>query len=152
MVAAKGTWSGQLRFRFSLIADTSYVEFRDLLGRSVLQLHMVKGTIRARDMLRNRTYSEQQLTSIIPVLEVFSVHEIQELLWGFVEDSTIQKDAESILVTLEIKSLMTDQGLLVKSVSAVDKLGENHLTVEIFRREFSRIYSDMIQPLFNANE
>ena len=56
-ILSKGKFDGRLNFTFSSSRNTSYIEFKDIIGRKTLFLIISNNDIDAWDMRKNRRYN-----------------------------------------------------------------------------------------------
>ncbi len=127
IITSRGTYSGQLRFRFTSELDSSNIRFTDILGRQVIEIIMVGNSLVAKDLLKDRRYSNDQLTAKLPFLKVFSAQDLRNALWGippvFSADGAFQTDME-----IKLESETTEYGVLLQRIIIT---GENKTNMVI---------------------
>lgn len=141
IIVTKGIVKGQLKFRFSSDTHSAIVECKDLLGRNVMELSIHEDKLDAIDVLNSRHYTQEQLISILPILEVFSPINLHTALWGYepnVPDTTLKK----YLSELDYDFKSVDNEDLIHRIKAVDRSLSQTMIIDIVNREFGLIYPD----------
>ena len=148
LVITKGVVKGNLKFRFSTSQNMSFIEFKDFLGRIVMEMQLRENELSAYDVLRKKAYSHEQLVSMMPILEVFSASDMRNSLWGIapeLPDTVIQK----YLSNMHMESKQTDQGILLNKIDATSKFNDQHMIIQFLVREFDIVYPEMDNRIVN---
>ena len=85
-VYLKNIFPGVLKFEFVSQNDSSFLEFRDIIGRRVLLVLFDQDYVSAWNILENKRYSKSQILNIYPSLYLIDLLEITKFLWGFKPD------------------------------------------------------------------
>ena len=93
IVSSKGAKPWKLNYSFASKNDSSYIQFRDILGRRVLFIQALPIDIKIWDMQKNLQYYYNDKISI-PLLDVVDSNDIAQILWGKVPDGFNQSGLE----------------------------------------------------------
>ena len=85
-VYSKNIFPGVLKFEFVSQNDSSFLEFRDIIGRRVLLVLIDQEYVSAWNVLENKRYSKSQILNLYPPLYLVELIEITKFLWGFKPD------------------------------------------------------------------
>ncbi len=142
VIITKGYISGNLKFHFTATPEQAFIEFKDLLGRSVIEIHLIDENILAYDVLRKQKYSREQLVSIMPILEVFSANDFRSTLWG-IEPKIPSSSALEIIESMKIESEPTPHGILVHRIDATSMDKTQKMVIQFINREFGLSYPEL---------
>ena len=148
VIVSKGLISGNLKFRYTTTVDQTFLEFKDMLGRTVIEIQLNGNSILAFDVLRKQKYSHQQLVSIMPILEVFSANDLRSTLWG-IEPEVPDSSVQGIIESMHVESEITPYGLLVSRIDAQSKDKTQKMVIQIINREFGISYPELEKRLTN---
>ena len=79
---SKGNFNGRLSFTFTSSKKSTYIEFRDLIGRKTLFLILSENIINAWDIRNNRRYDQESLIIAFPFFELIKPNDLINFLWG----------------------------------------------------------------------
>ena len=151
-ILSKGKFDGRLNFTFSSSRNTSYIEFKDIIGRKTLFLIISNNDIDAWDMRKNRRYNKASIYLTLPLFQIIDPSELREFLWGeipavFSDVKDINTQPNKLNGQLQFKSVQTEFGALVNNVSFKINEENTQLTLEIIEREFDVQYPHLIREI-----
>ncbi len=147
-VISSGKINGRLNYSFTSTQDSSYIQFKDLLGRKTLFLIINHHTFEAWDLLHHQRYTAESILMTLPFLELTNPQELLSILWGKFPESVVQQDENSILTgQIQIYSEMTEMGPLVSRVSYDLDEGHQQVVLTISKREYGEQYPHLIKPI-----
>jgi len=151
-LVSTGSLSGQLNFRFTSRNDSTYLQFKDLLGRRTLFMQIFKDDVYVWDMLQNRRYTREKIVLKFPFLNTFEPFDLTRIFWGVVPDLEksfpgIEKEAQHEEFQVEFKAEQTPYGYLVNKVIFKTDNGRNRIEIIINRREFGAAYVNLIHNI-----
>ena len=150
-VVSRGNINGRLSFAFTSSKESTYIEFRDLIGRKTLFLNLSKNTINAWDIRNNRRYDQESLIISFPFFELIKPNDLINFLWGempktFTEPGNILNNKINN-GQIQFSSQQTENGILISSVSF--KFEEEKETIDLFvvSRDFDSQYPHLIREI-----
>ncbi len=151
-ILSKGKFDGRLNFTFSSSRNTSYIEFKDIIGRKTLFLIISNNDIDAWDMRKNRRYNKASIYLTLPLFQIIDPSELREFLWGeipavFSDVKDIKTQPNKLNGQLQFKSVQTAFGALVNNVTFKINEENTQLTLEIIEREFDLQYPHLIREI-----
>ena len=151
-VVSQGNMRGRLNFTFTSSKESSYIEFRDLIGRKTLFLNFSTNKVEAWDMRNNRKYDQESLLIIFPFFEIINPNDLIDFLWGkipeiFSDPDNIVNKKQMTNSEIQFSSAQTENGMLINSVSfkLIDENETINLRVE--NREFDLQYPHLIRKI-----
>ena len=79
-IISKGNVSGRLNLTFTSSKKSTYIEFRDLIGRRTLFLIISENSINAWDIRNNRKYDQESLLLAFPFFELIKPNDLINFL------------------------------------------------------------------------
>ena len=151
-ILSKGKFDGWLNFRFSASRNTTYIQFRDIIGRKTLFLIISNNDIDAWDMRNNRRYNKASIFLTLPLFEIIEPNELRTFLWGnipsiFTDVNNIKTQPNKLNGQLQFKSVQTEFGALVNNISFKINEENTQITLEIIEREFDAQYPHLIRQI-----
>ncbi|MBD31234.1 MAG: hypothetical protein CMG44_03450 [Candidatus Marinimicrobia bacterium] len=151
-VVSEGNMRGRLNFTFTSSKETSYLEFRDLIGRKTLFLTFSSKSIEAWDIRNNRRYDKESLFIIFPFFEIIKPDDLTSFLWGEIPE--ILKDPDNIINEeqltngeIQFSSSQTENGILINYIS-FNLIDENEtINLRVENREFDLQYPHLIRKI-----
>ncbi len=150
-VVSRGNINGRLSFTFTSSKESTYIEFRDLIGRKTLFLTLSKNTINAWDIRNNRSYDQESLVISFPFFELIKPNDLINFLWGKMPKTFT--DSDNILNNkinsgqIQFSSQQTENGILINSVSF--NFEEENEAIDLFveSRDFDSQYPHLIREI-----
>ena len=149
---SRGNVSGRLNLTFTSSKKSTYIEFRDLIGRRTLFLIISENSINAWDIRNNRKYDQESLLLAFPFFELIKPNDLINFLWG--EIPKIFKDSDNILNNDKIKngqiqfsSNQTENGVLINFISFNIKNEDQKIELFIDNRDFDMQYPHLIRKI-----
>jgi hypothetical protein len=149
---SEGDLKGKLKFTFTCRGDTSYVQFRDILGRRTLYMQLLKDEIYLWDMLKNRRYRSIDIKNRLPVMNFLNPDDLTTVLWGKIPElETVKNDRDMTFqgdsTIFSFESSDTPFGSLVNQ--AKFKLNEidNSIEITITHREYGKLNKKLIREI-----
>jgi hypothetical protein len=149
---SEGDLKGKLKFTFTCRGDTSYVQFRDILGRRTLYMQLLKDEIYLWDMLKNRRYHSIDIKNRLPVMNFLNPDDLTTVLWGKIPElETVKNDRDITFhgdsTIFSFVSSNTPFGSLVNQ--AKFKLNElnNSIEITITHREYGKLNKKLIREI-----
>ena len=150
-VVSRGNINGRLSFTFTSTKESTYIEFRDLIGRKTLFLTLSKNTINAWDIRNNRSYDQESLVISFPFFELIKPNDLINFLWGKMPKTFT--DSDNILNNkinngqIQFSSQQTENGILINSVSF--NFEEENEAIDLFveSRDFDLQYPHLIREI-----
>ncbi len=94
---SRGPFKGKLTFTFMSQHDSSFFQFKDIMGRKALLLWLTPGSVSAWNVIENKLYNFAQILEFFPFLQVVEPQDITQFLWG------VQPEYENKLKRLQTK-------------------------------------------------
>ena len=149
---SRGNVSGRLNLTFTSSKKSTYIEFRDLIGRKTLFLIISENSINAWDIRNNRKYNQESLLLAFPFFELIKPNDLINFLWG--EIPKFFKDSDNILNNDKIKngqiqfsSNQTENGVLINFISFNIKNEDQKIEIFIDNRDFDMQYPHLIRKI-----
>ena len=149
---SKGNFNGRVRFTFTSSKKSTYIEFRDLIGRKTLFLILSENIINAWDIRNNRRYDQESLIIAFPFFELIKPNDLINFLWGEMPKTFTDSDKNlnnNIINNgqIQFSSHQTENGILINSVSF--NVEQNKETIDLFveNREFDAQYPHLIREI-----
>ena len=151
-IISKGNVSGRLNLTFTSSKKSTYIEFRDLIGRRTLFLIISENSINAWDIRNNRKYDQESLLLAFPFFELIKPNDLINFLWG--EIPKIFMNSDNILNNDKIKngqiqfsSNQTENGILINFISFNIKNEDQKIELFIDTRDFDMQYPHLIRKI-----
>jgi len=120
IVSAKGDKPWKLNYSFASKNDSSFIQFKDILGRRVLFIQALPIDIKIWDMQKNLQYDYDDGMSF-PLLDVVNSSDIAHILWGEVpkrfneEELDCNSERTSNLVNFDLSA--SNLGMVLNKVT-----------------------------------
>jgi len=95
-IDSKGPFQGALTFTFISQHDSSFLQFKDPLGRKALLMWLTPQNVTARNLIDHKQYTYGQILEFFPFLQIVEPEHITKILWG------VQPDYENKLNNTEM--------------------------------------------------
>ena len=118
-IDSQGTIHGALTFTFISQHDSSFLQFKDPLGRKALLMWLTPQNVTARNLIHHKQYTYAQILEFFPFLQVVEPEHITEILWGVQPDyekkfnNAGMSDEQSIHLNFEKNDLDNESNALV---------------------------------------
>ncbi|MGY8763880.1 MAG: hypothetical protein ACKVLE_03990 [Fidelibacterota bacterium] len=118
-INSQGTIHGALTFTFISQHDSSFLQFKDPLGRKALLMWLTPQNVTARNLIDHKQYTYAQILEFFPFLQVVEPEDITEILWGVQPDyekkfnNAGMSDEQSIHLNFEKNDLDNESNALV---------------------------------------
>jgi len=118
-INSQGTIHGALTFTFISQHDSSFLQFKDPLGRKALLMWLTPQNVTARNLIDHKQYTYAQILEFFPFLQVVEPEHITEILWGVQPDyekkfnNAGMSDEQSIHLNFEKNDLYNESNALV---------------------------------------
>jgi len=118
-INSQGTIHGALTFTFISQHDSSFLQFKDPLGRKALLMWLTPQNVTARNLIDHKQYTYAQILEFFPFLQVVEPEDITEILWGVQPDyekkfnNAGMSDEQSIHLNFEKNDLYNESNALV---------------------------------------
>ena len=125
-INSQGTIHGALTFTFISQHDSSFLQFKDPLGRKALLMWLTPQNVTARNLIDHKQYTYAQILEFFPFLQVVEPEDITEILWGVQPDyekkfnNAGMSDEQSIHLNFEKNDLDNESNALVGATSIDD--------------------------------
>ncbi|MBC8216005.1 MAG: hypothetical protein H8E64_05800 [Candidatus Marinimicrobia bacterium] len=151
-ITSSGTVKGHLVFSFTSRNDSTYIQFKDLLGRRTMYIQLFENEIHLWDMMKNRRYSEEKIIEQFPVVSLISPLELTKYFWGVdpfesTTDVIPVAESKSLNATLHSKSSVTSNGFETISLLFQDHQEDYELSLEITDREYGSWSSRFVRSI-----
>ena len=152
VLVSKGDMNGKLRFLFTCSNDTSYLQFKDILGRRSLYVQLFSNEINIWDMLKNRRFHPTEIHQRLAILKFWEPSDITQILWGKIPSVNIMEanqssgfDHDSTIVSFQ--TVNTAYGRLVNNAQI--NLGGSTVSVviTISKREFELFNEKLVRDI-----
>ena len=149
---SKGELQGKLTFYFTVRNDSTYIQFRDFLGRRTLYLQLLENEVYAWDILQDKWFLTTQIQSQYPFLIVLEPTDLTRYFWGI--DPQLRRkeypkdfmfDHKSISISFQTK---TDAaGPMVSKAMFQINDNQTQVEIEIEEREYGMSYPRLIRAI-----
>ena len=118
-INSQGTIHGALTFTFISQHDSSFLQFKDPLGRKALLMWLTPQNVTARNLIDHKQYTYAQILEFFPFFYVVEPEHITEILWGVQPDyekkfnNAGMSDEQSIHLNFEKNDLDNESNALV---------------------------------------
>ena len=85
-IDSRGSLSGALTFKYMSQHDSSFVQFKDILGRKALLMWFTPHNVFAWNLIENKQYDYEQILEFFPFLYIVEPKDITQFLWGVQPD------------------------------------------------------------------
>lgn len=153
---AAGELRGNLNFDFTARGDSTFIQFRDLLGRRTLFVRTRGSNIWAWDMIHNERYERDGIMHILPFTELLKPDEFTRLLWGSIPYTFLSRGSkqdfnyERMSAGITFESRQTKNGPLVHKITIQSSEHKYHVEIEIKDREFDAVFPQLIHSIPNS--
>ncbi|MFC1550235.1 hypothetical protein ACFL46_02975 [Candidatus Neomarinimicrobiota bacterium] len=152
VLVSKGDMNGKLRFSFTCSNDTSYLQFKDILGRRTLYVQLFSNEINIWDMLKNRRFQPTEIQGRLPVLKFWEPSDITQILWGKIPTIKIQEtnqrsrfDHDSTMVSFQ--TINTAYGALVNDAQINLGGSNSSVVITITKREYKLFNEKLVRNI-----
>lgn len=118
-IDSQGPIHGALTFTFISQHDSSFLQFKDPLGRKALLMWLTPQNVTALNLIDHKQYTYGQILEFFPFLQIVEPEHITEILWGVQPDYEKKfnnagiSDEESIHFNFEKNDLDNESNALV---------------------------------------
>jgi hypothetical protein len=148
-ILSQGGVKGQLTFSFTSNGDSTFLLFKDLLGRKTAFLGLFQNELVAWDILQNRVYNRSALQELYPWVMWLEPAEFTSMLWGITPKTLTNKEGEYNFERSSGRiSLVTkpeSQGNLIQQIMFENPAKKVNITLQIASREFGATYPQLRQ-------
>ncbi len=81
-IISTGAMNGAMTFSFMSQRDSSFIQFKDPLGRKALLMWLTPGSVSAWNIIENKKYNYNQILVFFPFLQIVKPQDITKFLWG----------------------------------------------------------------------
>ena len=85
-IVSQGPIQGALTFTFISQHDSSFLQFKDPLGRKALLMWLTPQNVTARNLIDHKQYTYGQILEFFPFLQIVEPEHITKILWGVQPD------------------------------------------------------------------
>lgn len=151
-VTSKGNINGRLSLTFTSSRSSTYIEFRDLIGRRTLFLILRDNTIEAWDIRNNRKYDRESLIISFPFFELIKPNDLINFLWGelpitFKETGDFLANNKINNGQIQFSSNQSENGVLINSVTFDIEQEDERILLFIDNRDFDMQYPHLIKEI-----
>ncbi len=125
-IDSQGPFQGALTFTFISQHDSSFLQFKDPLGRKALLMWLTPQNVTARNLIDHKQYTYGQILEFFPFLQIVEPEHITKILWGVQPDyekefkNTEMSDKQSIHLNFENNDLANESNALVGATFSDD--------------------------------
>ena len=138
-IDSKGPFSGELKFKYMSQNDSSFMQFKDFLGRKALLMWLTPDEVIAWNIIENKKYNYDQILEFFPIFTFFNSNDMTQFLWGaqpilknFAKNNSVENNKD---LSLEFKTGYIDQNpLSLISATFRDLDSNQYLKIEIEKR------------------
>ena len=118
-IDSQGPIHGALTFTFISQHDSSFLQFKDPLGRTALLMWLTPHNVTARNLIDHKQYTYGQILDFFPFLQIVQPEHITKILWGVQPDyekefnNTGMSDEQNIHLNFEKNDLDNESNALV---------------------------------------
>ncbi len=139
---------GKLYFSFKSQRDSTFIDFSDFLGRKTILMWVSPEKIIVRDLINNKYYDYNQVSSFFPLLKVLNTQNISEVVWGAkpIYKKSIKKYKKEISLNIDYKfkqKHLSDVRLSLSNLYYNDRKSGDTFEVEFKSREWSQNHINM---------
>ena len=126
IIDSQGPIRGALTFTFISQHDSSFLQFKDPLGRTALLMWLTPHNVTARNLIDHKQYTYGQILEFFPFLQIVEPKHITKILWGVQPDyekefnNTEMSDEQSIHLNFEKNDLDNESNALVGATFSDD--------------------------------
>ena len=127
----QGPIRGALTFTFISQHDSSFLQFKDPLGRKVLLMWLTPQNVTARNLIDHKQYNYGQILEFFPFLQIVEPKHITKILWGVQPDyekgfnNTVTRDEQNIHLTFTKNDLDNESNALIGAKFSEDNSFQN---------------------------
>ena len=125
-IDSQGPFQGALTFTFISQHDSSFLQFKDPLGRTALLMWLTPQNVTARNLIDHKQYTYGQILEFFPFLQIVEPEHITKILWGVQPDyekklnNTEMSEKHSIHLNFENNDLDNESNALVGATFSDD--------------------------------
>ena len=125
-IDSQGSFQGALTFTFISQHDSSFLQFKDPLGRKALLMWLTPQNVTARNLIDHKQYTYGQILEFFPFLQIVEPEHITKILWGVQPDyekklnNTEMSEKQSIHLNFENNDLDNESNALVGATFSDD--------------------------------
>ena len=125
-IDSQGPFQGALTFTFISQHDSSFLQFKDPLGRKALLMWLTPQSVTARNLIDHKQYTYGQILEFFPFLQIVEPEHITKILWGVQPDyekklnNTEMSEKHSIHLNFENNDLDNESNALVGATFSDD--------------------------------
>ena len=148
-IDSHGPIQGALTFSFMSQHDSSFFQFKDLLGRKALLMWLTERNVTAWNLVENKQYTYNQILEFFPFLQIVEPLDITKFLWGITPDydknnesALLNKNHPNIRLNFEKEDLAEETNALV-SANFVDEKSSQSVRIRIKKRTRTQTTLDL---------
>jgi len=125
-IDSQGPFQGALTFTFISQHDSSFLQFKDPLGRKALLMWLTPQNVTARNLIDHKQYTYGQILEFFPFLQIVEPEHITKILWGVQPDyekklnNTEMSEKQSIHLNFENNDLDNESNALIGATFSDD--------------------------------
>ena len=125
-IVSQGPIQGALTFTFISQHDSSFLQFKDPLGRKALLMWLTPQNVTARNLIDHKQYTYGQILEFFPFLQIVEPEHITKILWGVQPDyenklnNTEMSEKQSIHLNFENNDLDNESNALIGATFSDD--------------------------------
>ena len=125
-IDSQGSFQGALTFTFISQHDSSFLQFKDPLGRKALLMWLTPQNVTARNLIDHKQYTYGQILEFFPFLQIVEPEHITKILWGVQPDyekklnNTEMSEKQSIHLNFENNDLDNESNALIGATFSDD--------------------------------
>tara|TARA_Y100001970_G_scaffold209506_1_gene255439 strand:+ start:2351 stop:2935 length:585 start_codon:yes stop_codon:yes gene_type:complete len=128
-IQSTDSYLGKLTFHYMSQRDSSFIQFKDILGRKFLLIWLTNDDFIAWNILENKKYNYSQLLKVFPVLNDIIPNDITKILWGIKPDNTSGRFS----YRYNSKSL-SDNNIFITSATVSNNKSNQSILIDINNR------------------
>ena len=147
-IVSQGPIQGALTFTFISQHDSSFLQFKDPLGRKALLMWLTPQNVTARNLIDHKQYTYGQILEFFPFLQIVEPEHITKILWGVQPDyekkfnNTEMSEKQSIHLNFENNDLDNESNALVGATFSDDNSFQS-VIIRITGRTRTQTHIDM---------
>ena len=128
-IQSTDNYLGKLTFQYMSQRDSSFIQFKDILGRKSLLIWLTNDDFIVWSILENKKYNHTQLVKTFPVLNDIIPNDITKILWGIKPDNS----SERFSYHYNSKSL-SNNNIFITSATISNKKSNQSILIDINNR------------------
>ena len=148
VINSDGSLKGKLPFSFRSQRDSTFLEFSDIIGRKALFVWITNNSITARNLIDNKQYNYDEVTELLPILQVLEPKDMTKIIWGVQPEykerfkNISPSFKNSIYLDFQRENTNNERQALV-GISFHDKNSKNSIDIDINTRKRNANFINM---------